>query len=176
MKLKPKIREATPTDIPGITEIYKVEVETETASFELTAPDEAEMLSRFGKITASGKPYLVAEIGGKIAGYAYCSEYRARPAYRFTVENSVYVARWARKIGVARMLMETLIDHATKAGFRQMIAVIGGNDNLGSIALHRAVGFHDVGTLKAVGFKFGRWHDTVLMQLELGEGGRTAAG
>ncbi len=169
------IRSATPADIPAIAAIYGQAVRTGTASFELDPPDAAEMRRRFEVTTAGGYPYIVAldEADGMLLGYAYASAFRPRIAYRFTVENSVYVSSQAHKRGIGRTLMDKLITACTKKGFRQMVAVIGGSDNLASIALHRACGFHDVGVMRSTGLKFDRWIDTVLMQRELGEGGET---
>ena len=164
------IRPATPTDIPAITRIYAHAVRHGTASFELEAPDEAEMLRRMRTLLDGGFPYLAAENTGALLGYAYAGPYRPRPAYRFSVENSVYVDPQAHGQGVGRVLMDALITAATERGYRQMIAVIGDSAQAASIALHRATGFHLVGTLANVGFKHGRWLDTVLMQRELGPG------
>ncbi len=163
-----EIRPATAADIPGIVAIYGPAVATGTASFELTPPDEAEMRRRFETITSAGFPYIVAEIDGKVAGYAYVSSYRTRPAYRFTVENSVYVAPDAQRGGVGRALLTALIEACAARGYRQIIAVIGDSPNQpGSISLHRGCGFVEVGRLPNVGFKFGRWLDTLLMQRAL---------
>ncbi|MEP9376721.1 N-acetyltransferase family protein [Aquabacter sp. CN5-332] len=169
------IRPALPSDIPAIAAIYGEAVRTGTASFELEPPDEMEMMRRFQALHDSGHPYLAAveDEGGPLLGYAYAGPFRPRIAYRWTVENSVYVAPDAHKRGVGRALMVALITDCEAKGFRQMIAVIGGSDNLGSIALHRACGFYDVGVMRATGFKFGRWLDTVLMQRDLGEGDET---
>ncbi|TCT08035.1 GNAT family N-acetyltransferase [Aquabacter spiritensis] len=169
------IRPALPDDIPAIAAIYGEAVRTGTASFELEAPDDAEMRRRFAAITGAGYPYLAAvdPAGGPLLGYAYASAFRPRIAYRFTVENSVYVAPAAQGRGVGRALMVALIAACETAGFRQMVAIIGGSDNLGSIALHRALGFADIGVMPATGFKFGRWLDTVVMQRALGPGAGT---
>ena len=164
------IRPATSDDIPVITGIYADAVETGTASFELTAPDEAEMGRRMAVLLDGDFPYLVAESAGAVIGYAYAGAYRPRPAYRFTVEDSVYVARPAHGKGVGRALLRALVSEAEKRGFRQMISVIGDEASAGSIALHRSVGFELVGTFKAVGWKFGEWRATVLMQRALGPG------
>ncbi|MBA4791958.1 MAG: N-acetyltransferase [Rhizobiales bacterium] len=170
------IRPATPDDIPAIAAIYGEAVRTGTASFELEPPTAEEMLRRQAAVIAGGYPYIVAlDADGALLGYAYASAFRPRIAYRFTVENSVYVDPTAQGRGVGRALMDDLIARCEASGFRQMVAVIGGSDNLGSIALHRACGFYDVGVLKATGFKFGRWLDTVLMQREMGAGDRTPA-
>ena len=164
------VRSCEPTDIPAITAIYRDAVVTGTASFELDAPDEAEMAGRRARLLAGRYPYLVAEIDGSLAGYAYAGEYRARPAYRGTVENSVYVAGTARGRGVGRILLDALVIAAAAGGFRQMVAVIGDSANLASVALHAAAGFDHIGTLRSVGWKHGRWLDTVLMQRALGPG------
>ena len=165
-----EIRPASAADIPGIVAIYGPAVETGTASFELTPPDAAEMQRRFETITAAGFPYVVAVIDGRIAGYAYVSSYRTRPAYRFTVENSIYVdpAFQGRRVGSA--LLGRLISDCTERGFRLMVAVIGDSANFASITLHRRAGFHFSGVLHSVGYKFGRWLDSVQMELPLGQG------
>jgi len=162
-----------PRDLAVITGIYDHAVRHGTASFELEPPDEKEMTRRFGTLRDGGYPYLVAEIEGEIAGYAYAGPYRARPAYHWTVEDSIYVAPRSHRRGVGRALIERLIAEAEAAGFRQMIAVIGDSANAGSIELHRGAGFRMVGTFDNVGFKFGRWLDSVLMQRPLGAGATT---
>jgi len=161
------IRAAEPADIAAITRIYAHAVRFGTASFEIEPPDEAEMARRQRALLDGGFPYLVAEGNGAVLGYAYAGPYRSRPAYRFSVENSVYVAPEAHRRGIGRALLEQLIAEAQARGFRQMIAVIGDADQAASIALHRAAGFRLVGTIAAVGFKHGRWLDSVLMQREL---------
>ena len=172
--MKPALRPATAADIAAITAIYRPAVLTGTASFELEPPDEAEMLRRFKAITEAGYPYFVAEIDGRIAGYAYASAYRTRPGYRFTVENSVYVAADVQGKGVGRALLERLIATCRDGGFRLMIAVIGDSANFASISLHRRAGFRFCGTIHSVGYKFGRWLDSVIMELPLGEGDQSA--
>jgi L-amino acid N-acyltransferase YncA len=167
------IRPAQPADIPAITRIYSHAVTHGTASFELTPPDEAEMTRRMHELVPNGFPYLAAEVDGALAGYAYAALYRTRPAYRATVEDSVYVAPDRQGRGVGRALLSALIEAATARGFRQMIAVIGDSEQTASVALHAALGFAYVGTLPNVGFKFGRWLDTVLMQRALGDGSKT---
>jgi len=168
------IRPATLSDVPAITRIYAHAVEHGTASFELTPPDQAEIARRMSDLTAEGYPYLAAEIDGTLAGYAYAGPYRARPAYRLTVEDSVYIAPAMHRRGVGRALLAALIDAAAARGYRQMIAVIGDSGNqAGSIGLHEAAGFRHVGILQDVGFKHGRWLDSVLMQRALGDGGTT---
>jgi L-amino acid N-acyltransferase YncA len=169
------IRPATPSDIPAIARIYGTSVIGGTATFELEPPGEAEMAARMAHIIDGGYPYLAAELDGAFAGYAYAGAYRIRPAYRFTVENSVYVEPGAQRCGVGRALLEALIEACGKRGFRQMVAVIGDSGNqAASIALHKAAGFRVVGTLDHVGFKHGRWRDTLLMQRALGDGANSA--
>ena len=145
------IRAAGPADIPAITRIYAHAVRHGTASFELDPPDEAEMARRQRALAEGGFPYLVAELDGGIAGYAYAGPYRARPAYRFSVEDSVYVAAEAHRRGVGRALLDRLIVEAEARGFRQMIAVIGDFAQAPSIELHRAAGFRLIGAIEAVG-------------------------
>ena len=167
------LRPATPADIPAITRIYAHAVETGTASFELTPPDEAEMARRMEDLLTKDFPYLAAEVDGRVAGYAYAGPYRTRPAYRFTVEDSVYVEPSTQGRGVGRALLTELIAAAEKRGLRQMIAVIGDSEQMASIALHARLGFAYIGTLPHTGFKFGRWLDSVLMQRALGPGSTT---
>ena len=164
------IRPATPADIPAITHIYAHAVRHGTASFELEPPDEAEMNARQQTLLRSGYPYLVAEADGTVAGYAYAGPYRARPAYRFSVENSVYVAPEAHRRGIGRLLLAALIAECEARGYRLMIAVIGDSAQTPSIELNRAAGFKLVGAFEGVGYKFDRWLDTVLMQRALGKG------
>ena len=167
------IRPAHVSDIPAIARIYAHAVETGTASFELEPPTEAEMAERMQALLDGKFPYFVAEIDGKIAGYAYASLYRTRPAYRFTIEDSVYVAPDMHRRGVGKVLLEKLIEACTAMGFRQMIAVIGDSDQAASIGVHKACGFAPAGNLKNIGWKFGKWLDTPLMQLALGPGATT---
>ncbi len=170
------IRPARPDDIAAILPIYAHAVLRGTATFEIEVPDEAEMLRRYLAIREAGFPYMVAaDDDGTLLGYAYAGPFRPRIAYRFTVENSVYVAPDAQKRGVGLALMKAIIAACEAKGCRQMVAVIGDSANAGSIALHRACGFYDAGLLKATGFKFGRWIDTVLMQRDLGEGSASPA-
>ena len=167
------IRPAKTSDIPAITRIYVHAVEHGTASFELNAPDEAEITRRMTKLLDGGFPYLAAEVGGEIAGYAYAALYRERPAYRLTVEDSVYVSPDIHRRGIGRALLAALIEAAAAGGFRQMIAVIGDSTKqAASIRLHEALGFRHVGILQDVGFKHGRWLDSVLMQRTLGAGAK----
>jgi len=165
-----EIRAANLSDIAAITRIYAEAVAHGTATFEIDPPDEAEMAHRQHKLTAAGYPYLVAERGGAVAGYAYAGPYHARPAYHWTVEDTIYVDPQCHRTGLGRLLMARLIADAEQRGFRQMIAVIGDSGNAASVALHAAVGFDRIGTLRAVGFKHGRWLDAVLMQRTLGVG------
>ncbi len=167
------IRPATPTDIPAITRIYAHSVRTGTASFELEPPDEDEMMRRMRALIDGGFPYVAAEIGGTLVGYAYAGAYRTRPAYRFTVEDSIYIDPGAQRRGVGRALLDRLIAESTSRGFRLMVAVIGDSQQTPSIELHRAAGFEMVGTFKNIGFKFDRWLDSVLMQRALGDGATT---
>jgi L-amino acid N-acyltransferase YncA len=167
------IRPAGPSDLAAITRIYADAVRHGTASFEIDPPDQDEMARRFAEVAAGGFPYLVAERAGSIAGYAYAGPYRARPAYRWTVEDSIYVAADSQRRGIGRALLDRLIQEAERGGFRQMIAVIGDSDQPASIALHAAARFRIIGTLEAVGFKFDRWLDSVLMQRALGKGAAT---
>ncbi len=167
------IRPARPDDIESITAIYGHAVTHGTASFELEAPTQAEMTQRMQSLMDRNFPYLVAESDGAVAGYAYAALYRTRPAYRFSVEDSVYVDPKAQRLGIGRILLDRLVVESEKRGFRQMIAVIGDSSQIASIELHRAAGFETIGTIRNVGFKFGRWLDTVLMQRALGDGART---
>ena len=168
-----EIRPAIAADLPNIAEIYAEAVRFGTATFELVPPDLAEMTRRFQALTDGGFPYLAALLAGRVAGYAYAGPYRPRPAYRFTVENSVYLAPAIHRRGVGRQLLERLITDCEARGFRQMVAVIGDSANAASIGVHAACGFRMIGTHPHVGLKFGRWLDTVMMQRELGEGADT---
>jgi phosphinothricin acetyltransferase len=171
--MPPSVRPAQPRDIAAITEIYDEAVRYGTASFEIDPPDANEMRRRYEALRAGGYPFLVAELGAAIAGYAHAGPYRARPAYRWSIEDSIYIVRQSQRRGLGRALLERLIMDAEKGGFRQMIAVIGDSANAASIELHRAAGFRMVGTFDNVGFKFGRWLDSVLMQRPLGQGAAT---
>jgi phosphinothricin acetyltransferase len=167
------LRHAEDRDLAPIAAIYADHVLTGLASFEVVPPDAAEIARRRADVLARGLPYLVAELAGAVVGYAYAAPYRLRPAYRYTVEDSVYVRRDAVGRGVGRRLLERLIADCTAGGYRQMIAVIGDSANRPSIALHEACGFARVGHLPSVGFKFDRWVDSVLMQRALGLGDAT---
>jgi L-amino acid N-acyltransferase YncA len=168
-----EIRAACAADLSAITEIYQHAVLFGTATFELIPPDHAEMTRRFESLMDGGFPYFVAAQGGSPVGYAYAGPYRPRPAYRFTVENSVYLAPSAQRRGIGSALLQQLIAEAQARGYRQMIAVIGDSANAGSIGVHSRAGFGMIGTHPNVGLKFGRWLDTVMMQRALGEGGAT---
>jgi len=164
------LRPARATDIAAIRAIYAAAVTGGTASFELEPPDEEEMRRRFEAITGAGYPYFIAEAAGRVLGYAYVNAYRTRPAYRFTVEDSIYLAPEAQGRGVGRLLLAALIDAATAQGFRLMVAVIGDSAQHRSISLHRRLGFIFSGTIHSVGYKHGRWLDSVIMALPLGAG------
>ena len=170
---EPDIRPATKADLPAVTEIYAYAVLQGTATFELIPPDLAEMTRRFNALIDGGFPYLVATLDGDVVGYAYAGPYRPRPAYRFTVENSVYLKPAIQRRGIGLRLLQRLIDDCEARGFRQMIAVIGDSANAGSIGVHTKGGFKMIGTHPSVGLKFGRWLDTVMMQRDLGEGAST---
>jgi len=167
------IRACEERDVAAIAEIYRHHVLTSPATFELDPPDAAEMARRRRGVVDGGYPYFVAEQGGRIIGYAYASAYRPRPAYRHTVENSVYIRPGCERRGIGRVLLEALIEACEARGFRQVVAVIGDSANEASIGLHVHLGFRMAGTLQAAGFKFGRWIDIVLMQRELGPGDST---
>jgi L-amino acid N-acyltransferase YncA len=162
-----KIRDATENDIPAVAEIYGHHVLHGLASFEEQAPDAAEMLLRYGAVRKGGFPYLVAEVDGMVVGYSYATAYRTRSAYRHTLEDSVYVREGYGGRGIGLALLAALMERCRAGPWRQMIAVIGDSANAPSINLHRRLGFRVVGTLEAVGFKFGRWVDSVLMQREI---------
>ncbi|MEI9422684.1 GNAT family N-acetyltransferase [Mesorhizobium sp. Cs1299R1N1] len=165
------IRPATPVDLDTITGIYADAVANGTASYELEPPSRAEMGARFATLAAGGFPYLVAEKDDAVLGYAYAGPFRPRPAYRFIVEDSVYVAPDAKGQGVGLKLMQSLVAAAKAAGFRQIVAVIGdGHADSASVRLHEKLGFRHSGRLEGSGYKHGRWLDTVFMQLSLNGG------
>lgn len=165
------IRPAAPSDMAAVAAIYRREVVEGTATFEIEPPDVTEMAARLQAVTEAGFPCLVAERAAVVAGYAYAGPFRSRPAFRFTVENSVYVGGEHRRSGTGRALLARLIDECAGRGFRQMVAVIGDSGRQqGSIRLHHALGFTLVGTMPGVGWKHGRWLDTLLMQRPLGDG------
>lgn len=168
------VRASTEADVARCAEIYGHHVLHGTASFEETPPDLAEMKKRRAAVLDLGLPYIVAEKEGRLLGYAYAGTYRPRPAYRYSVENSIYIDETAVGQGVGRALLPPLIDLCTQAGRRQMVAIIGDSQHMASIKLHEACGFEMVGTFKSIGFKFGRWLDSVLMQRALGTGDTAA--
>ena len=171
-----EIRLASEADLPFVTEIYEHAVLHGTATFELIPPDLAEMTRRFKALMDGGFPYLASSLDGRLVGYAYAGPYRPRPAYRFTVENSVYLKPAIHRRGIGLQLLQRLIAECEARGYRQMIAVIGDSDNAGSIGVHTRCGFQMIGTHPSVGLKFGRWLDTVMMQRPLGEGAATVPG
>jgi len=164
------IRPSRETDLTEIAAIYGYHVLQGVASFEEVPPELDDIASRRRDILARGLPYLVAERSGHVLGYCYAGPYRTRSAYRFTVEDSIYIDQTEVGRGLGRALLAALLDRCTELGYRQMVAVIGGSDTLPSLRLHAALGFTQVGVLPSVGFKFGRWVDIVLMQRALGLG------
>ena len=167
------VRDAGEADMAAIQAIYAHHVLHGLATFEETPPPVEEMLRRRAGVLAAGLPYLAAELEGKVLGYAYATAYRPRPAYRFSIEDSVYVAEGLAGKGIGSALLGALIARCERGPWRQMLAVIGNSGNEGSIALHRRMGFAHAGTFTSVGFKLGRWVDTVLMQRPLGAGDAT---
>jgi L-amino acid N-acyltransferase YncA len=168
------LRDSTEADLPAITAIYAHHVQHGTGSFELEPPSLAEMSHRRADVLRNGFASLVAEDQGAVVGYAYVNYFRTRPAYRNTVENSIYVRDDQRGRGVGRQLLHLLLDRCEAAGVRQVLAVIGDSANTGSIALHASCGFRFAGTLRSTGWKFERWLDTVIMQKDLGASDRAA--
>ena len=158
------VRDAIEADMPAVQAIYAHHVLTGLASFEETEPSLEEMVGRFNALRSAGLPYLVATLGDTVAGYSYAGPYRTRPAYRYTVENSVYVGEAWQSRGVGRSLLDALIARCEAGPWHQMVAIIGDSANEGSITLHARAGFRMVGTLRDVGFKHGRWVDSVIMQ------------
>lgn len=168
------LRNASRADLPAITAIYAHAVREGTSSYELEPPTRDEMAARYDALAASGYPYIVAEEGGTVVGYAYASAFRPRPAYRFIVENSVYVSPHLQGRGIGRLLLVELIARTTALGFRQMVAVIGdARPDSASVKLHEALGFAHSGRLAGSGYKHGRWLDTAFMQLEMNGGTST---
>jgi phosphinothricin acetyltransferase len=170
MSDQPIIRPGTDADIASVQAIYAHHVLNGLASFEVEPPDVDEMRQRRHAVVERGFPYLVAEIDGAIVGYAYAGPYRARPGYRFACENSIYIRHGLEGRGIGKALLAPLIAACEAMGMRQMIAVIGDSENHASINLHKALGFEMAGNLRSVGFKFGRWIDSVFMQRPLGRG------
>jgi phosphinothricin acetyltransferase len=170
-----RIRPSQSADLTAITAIYHDNVVNGSGTFELDPPDDAEMSRRRDDVLNKGLPWLVAERNDQVVGYAYANHFRPRPAYRFFVEDSIYLAPTARGLGLGRLLLTELISRCEARGVRQMIAVIGDSANLGSIGVHAALGFEHCGLMKSAGWKFDRWLDVVLMQRALGLGDAAAA-
>ena len=170
----PTIRHSSDGDIPAITAIYQHHVLHGTGTFEVDPPSEADMAARRADVLAKGLPWLVAEQDGRVLGFAYANWFKPRPAYRFSAEDSIYIADDARGLGLGRQLLSDLAAQAEAAGVRKLLAVIGDSANAGSIGVHRALGFTEVGVLRSVGWKFGAWRDIVLMEKPLGAGDTTS--
>ncbi|MBR9970194.1 GNAT family N-acetyltransferase [Magnetospirillum sulfuroxidans] len=166
------VRPATPDDMAQVRAIYSYYVTRTAASFEEEVPGVAEMQRRRDEVFARNLPYLVAEEDGEVLGYTYAGPWRPRSAYRYTVEDSIYVAPFVQRRGIGKALLGALIDRCTELGYRRMIAVIGDSANQGSIGLHRSLGFRQEGVLRGVGLKFGRWVDVVIMHRVLGDDDR----
>jgi phosphinothricin acetyltransferase len=169
------VRLSRDTDVGRIADIYAYYVLHSPASFEVVPPDETEIARRRAMVRKCGLPHLVAEIDGAVVGYAYASPHRARAAYRYTLEDSVYVDRAHTRNGIGGLLLSEVIAASERAGYRQMVAVVGDSGNAASIGLHERLGFRRIGVMPAVGFKFGRWVDTVLLQRPLGAGDSSPA-
>jgi phosphinothricin acetyltransferase len=170
----PKIRPAIDADIGAITAIYAHHVLHGTGTFETTPPNEEDMAGRRRDVLAKGLPYLVVEDASGVLGFAYCNWFKPRPAYRFSAEDSIYLAPDAQGLGLGRLLLTELMAQAERAGVRKLIAVIGDSANDGSIGLHKACGFTHVGILSACGWKFDRWLDVVMMERSIGLGSSAA--
>ncbi|RZJ26838.1 MAG: N-acetyltransferase family protein [Haliea sp.] len=168
------IRPSRDADLPQITAIYAHHVLHGTGTFETTPPSEADMATRRADVLGKGLPYLVAEEGGRVLGFAYCQWFKPRPAYRFSAEDSIYLHTDAAGKGLGKELLRVLADAAQAVGVRKLIAVIGDSNNLSSVGVHRALGFSQVGVFKSCGWKFGKWLDIVLMEKAIGEGDSTA--
>jgi len=167
------IRPSQDTDLPQITAIYAHHVLNSTGTFETTPPSEADMATRRADVLGKGLPYLVAEEDGRVLGFAYCQWFKPRPAYRFSAEDSIYLHADAAGKGLGKELLAALADAAQAVGVRKLIAVIGDSNNLGSVGVHRSLGFSPVGMFKSCGWKFGKWLDIVLMEKAIGEGDST---
>ena len=168
------IRPSLPEDMPAIAAIYAHHVLGGTGTFELDPPSLADLATRREEVLSKALPYLVATDGSKLLGFAYCNWFKPRPAYRFSAEDSIYMAPQAQGKGLGRALLTELAARAERAGVRKLIAVIGDSANTGSIAVHQSVGFSLVGTLKSCGWKFGQWRDVIMMDMTLGQGDRSA--
>ncbi|MFN3375897.1 MAG: GNAT family N-acetyltransferase [Burkholderiaceae bacterium] len=169
-----QIRDSLDTDLPAITAIYAHHVLHGTGTFEIDPPSLADMTARRADVLGRALPWLVAEQDGQVLGYAYANWFKPRPAYRFSAEDSIYVADAARGKGVGRLLLQALVDECERRGVRKLLAVIGDSANAGSIGVHRTLGFTDVGVMRSVGWKFGAWRDIVLMEKTLGAGDTTS--
>ena len=167
------IRPSRDGDLPQVTAIYAHHVLHGTGTFETDPPSQADMAARRADVLAKGLPYLVAEEGGRVLGFAYCQWFKPRPAYRFSAEDSIYLHPDAAGQGLGKALLAELASQAEAAGIRKLIAVIGDSANAGSVGVHRALGFTPVGSFKSCGWKFGKWLDIVLMEKSLGEGDTT---
>ncbi len=170
----PIIRSCQDADLPVVTTIYAHHVLHGTGTFETEPPTLADMTARRADVRSRGLPYLVAEEAGQVMGFAYCNWFKPRPAYRFSAEDSIYLAPEAAGKGLGRLLLTALADQAQAAGVRKLIAVIGDSANAGSVGVHQALGFTHVGVLKSCGWKFGAWRDVVLMEKVLGDGDQTS--
>ena len=170
----PQIRSSPGGGIAAITAIYAHHVLHGTGTFETEPPSETDMAARRADVLGKGLPYLVAEQDGQVLGFAYCNWFKPRPAYRFSAEDSIYVAEAARGLGVGRLLLDALCTAAEAAGVRKLLAVIGDSANAGSIRVHQAAGFTHIGVMRSVGWKFGAWRDVVLMEKPLGAGDTTS--
>lgn len=169
----PLLRASTDADVPAIAALYGHHVLHGTGTFETTPPTEADMAARRADVLARGLPYLVAEEGGRVLGFAYCQWFKPRPAYRFSAEDSIYLHPEAAGKGLGKLLLTELSRQAEAAGLRKLIAVIGDSGNAGSIGVHKACGFTPVGVVRSCGWKFGRWLDIVMMEKTLGDGNLT---
>jgi L-amino acid N-acyltransferase YncA len=170
-----KIRPAADSDLPAITAIYSHHVLHGTGTFETTPPDQTDIAARRADVLSKGLPYLVAEDGSGVIGFAYCNWFKPRRAYRFSAEDSIYLAPTAAGRGLGRLLLTELMAQAERCGVRRLIAVVGDSANLGSVGVHRSCGFAQVGVLRSCGWKFERWLDVVLMECPLGAGDSTPA-
>ncbi len=170
----PLIRPSRDEDVAAITAIYAHHVLTGTGTFEIEPPTEADMANRRADVLAKGLPYLVVEDAGRVIGFAYCNWFKPRPAYRFSAEDSIYMASDAHRKGLGKALLAELCTRAERAGVRKLLAVIGDSANTGSVGVHTALGFSHVGVLKSCGWKFDRWLDVVMMEKPLGAGDTTA--
>ncbi len=170
----PLIRPSRDEDVAAITAIYAHHVLTGTGTFEIEPPTEADMANRRADVLAKGLPYLVVEDAGRVIGFAYCNWFKPRPAYRFSAEDSIYMASDAHRKGLGKALLAELCARAERAGVRKLLAVIGDSANTGSVGVHTALGFSHVGVLKSCGWKFDRWLDVVMMEKPLGAGDTTA--